>query len=342
MTHAIELSVHRIPFVLAAALLAVAAVAGCSYESSLSDVTCNEEGERGPGRVCQDGHWVVVEEPDPDASTDADDIGPPPDIGPNEDTDPAEDTDPNEDTGPAEDTDPNEDSGPAEDTGPDADRDTGPDADAGGDTGPDADPGECTPGETEPCYNGPQGTAGVGACSEGTRTCTAQATWGACSGEVTPSAETCGSGGDEDCDGLVGCEDPDCAGQSCGADGVCSGGACCTPQSDQEFCDERPNECGLVSGTDNCGVARTDVDCGACDYEPCAVHRDCHSGFCSDVDDLCYPAHCTNGDHDDARRESDVDCGGPCPGCPLDASCTVDEDCQSLSCHPAHSYCKSG
>jgi hypothetical protein len=34
-------------------------------------------------------------------------------------------------------------------------------------------------------------------------------TWGACSGEVTPIAESC-TGLDDDCDGLVDAADPDC------------------------------------------------------------------------------------------------------------------------------------
>jgi hypothetical protein len=54
---------------------------------------------------------------------------------------------------------------------------------------------------TTTCYSGPMGTAGVGACRAGVRTCTA-GVFGPCSGEVTPRAELC-NGVDDDCDGSV-------------------------------------------------------------------------------------------------------------------------------------------
>ena len=62
----------------------------------------------------------------------------------------------------------------------------------------------CLPSATEPCYSGPAGTQGVGVCKAGTRACNAQGTaWGACSGEVLPQAENCGTSQDEDCDGAT-------------------------------------------------------------------------------------------------------------------------------------------
>ncbi|MFH2009062.1 MAG: MopE-related protein [bacterium] len=54
-------------------------------------------------------------------------------------------------------------------------------------------------GVTQTCYTGPAGTEGVGACHSGTQTCTT-GTWGACVGQVTPTAEVC-DGIDNDCDG---------------------------------------------------------------------------------------------------------------------------------------------
>ncbi|WP_437586304.1 hypothetical protein [Sorangium sp. So ce1000] len=60
----------------------------------------------------------------------------------------------------------------------------------------------CAPGIVEPCpYGGPPGTAGVGACSAGQRTCGSDGRWGACAGEVTPQAEDCATPADEDCNG---------------------------------------------------------------------------------------------------------------------------------------------
>lgn len=59
----------------------------------------------------------------------------------------------------------------------------------------------------QPCYDGPAGTAGVGACRAGTQACVS-GSWGACTGEVLPGPEICGSDGtgngiDENCDGVV-------------------------------------------------------------------------------------------------------------------------------------------
>jgi Cys-rich repeat protein len=62
----------------------------------------------------------------------------------------------------------------------------------------------CTPNETQPCYSGPPGTEGVGACQGGTRTCNGTGTgWGGCVGEVLPAPETCYTAGDDNCDGQV-------------------------------------------------------------------------------------------------------------------------------------------
>jgi hypothetical protein len=51
----------------------------------------------------------------------------------------------------------------------------------------DLNPGcSCLNGASEDCYTGPSGTAGVGACSEGARTCVDGA-WAACIGQVVPT-----------------------------------------------------------------------------------------------------------------------------------------------------------
>ncbi len=60
----------------------------------------------------------------------------------------------------------------------------------------------CLPGSAAPCYSGPAGTAGVGACAAGTKACNGQGTaYGACVGEVLPQAETCSTPVDDDCNG---------------------------------------------------------------------------------------------------------------------------------------------
>jgi hypothetical protein len=65
-------------------------------------------------------------------------------------------------------------------------------------------PTVCSPGAKESCYSGPAGTAGIGVCALGERTCSPDGQgWSGCVGEVVPSTEaaTC-DGKDSDCDGL--------------------------------------------------------------------------------------------------------------------------------------------
>ena len=62
----------------------------------------------------------------------------------------------------------------------------------------------CAPGATTACYGGPGGTAGVGTCAAGTMTCNADGMgYGACTGAVEPTTDTCGDGLDNDCDGVI-------------------------------------------------------------------------------------------------------------------------------------------
>jgi hypothetical protein len=64
--------------------------------------------------------------------------------------------------------------------------------------------GVCAAGATQPCYDGPPSTLNVGACKGGVQTCNAQGTaFGACTGQVLPSAETCATPLDDDCNGQV-------------------------------------------------------------------------------------------------------------------------------------------
>ncbi len=61
------------------------------------------------------------------------------------------------------------------------------------------------------CYEGPDGTKGVGACQQGKRACEAGGQVGACVGQIVPTPEDACGGGDEDCDGAT---DEDCSGAS--------------------------------------------------------------------------------------------------------------------------------
>src|SRR5262249_6597085 len=47
-----------------------------------------------------------------------------------------------------------------------------------------------------------------------------------------------------------------------GTANVC--GTACTPESNATFCSRLKKNCGTVSGTDNCGKARTVTSCGSC------------------------------------------------------------------------------
>jgi len=72
-----------------------------------------------------------------------------------------------------------------------------------------------TDGVREPCYDGPQGTQGLGICAGGERLCVGGG-FGDCQGQVLPAAgESCENAADDDCDGSAdeGCEvlDPACA-----------------------------------------------------------------------------------------------------------------------------------
>lgn len=69
----------------------------------------------------------------------------------------------------------------------------------------------CEAWTERPCYTGPGGTAGVGACLEGFSICNGVGTaWGPCEGEVTPAMEQCETPADDDCDGVAndGCAGP--------------------------------------------------------------------------------------------------------------------------------------
>jgi hypothetical protein len=63
----------------------------------------------------------------------------------------------------------------------------------------------CMPGTTQPCYDGPAATKGVGICHDGQQTCLADGSgYGACAGQTLPlPAEDCTTPGDDDCDGHV-------------------------------------------------------------------------------------------------------------------------------------------
>lgn len=61
----------------------------------------------------------------------------------------------------------------------------------------------CEPGDTLACYDGPDGTAQIGLCADGVRTCGEDGEYGTCEGQTLPAIEDdCAAIGDEDCDGI--------------------------------------------------------------------------------------------------------------------------------------------
>jgi hypothetical protein len=109
-----------------------------------------------------------------------------------------------------------------------------------------------------------------------------------------------------------------------------------TVEIDQSNAPTPPNPC-LVGTCNDAGVpssqprpARTPciVDGGSgsiCDGAgkcvECLISKDCPNGLSCSREHECVAESCT-----------DVDCGGPCPYCPLDKKCLIDWDCQSGAC----------
>ena len=60
---------------------------------------------------------------------------------------------------------------------------------------------DCQDGQSRPCYGGPPGTRGLGACKGGTQKCTGGQWEQTCAGEVLPGTEKCGDNIDNNCNG---------------------------------------------------------------------------------------------------------------------------------------------
>ncbi|MCC6558000.1 MAG: hypothetical protein IT372_34065 [Polyangiaceae bacterium] len=74
--------------------------------------------------------------------------------------------------------------------------------DTGGTGGTGGEGGGCEPSTPVACYEGPDGTEGVGQCVAGSQACGPDGIpAGTCEGQVLPAAETCANPADEDCDG---------------------------------------------------------------------------------------------------------------------------------------------
>ncbi len=74
----------------------------------------------------------------------------------------------------------------------------------------------CAPKSTTACYEGTQGTEGVGPCKGGTKTCDDQGTgYGPCTGQVLPEPDRCDNAVDDNCDGVLNNGFPSATGCGC-------------------------------------------------------------------------------------------------------------------------------
>ncbi len=171
--------------------------------------------------------------------------------------------------------------------------------------------GACTPGDTQSCYGGPDGTENVGNCASGTQTCDDDGAWGDCEGDVLPEDESCNDE-DDDCDGSVDDGNP-------GGGGACNTGLSGPCQPGTLVCNDGSLQCDgdvAPAASETCG---NDVD------------DDCNGS----IDDgcLCDPmnpiAACGAGEHCFPTETGDTVCQGPTGAGTQYTTCTSDADCSA-------------
>ncbi len=172
------------------------------------------------------------------------------------------------------------------------------------------------------CDNQPCGADGL-VCQGGSCLCSGN-------GGAPQSAETaCSDGYDNDCDGLIDCQDDQCSSAPCGANGLeCLDGACqCTgdggtPQASETYCnDSADNDCD----------GQIDCDDSSCAGAPCGLYgRLCSGGACVCSGNGGTPQSSETYCNDNADNDCDdlIDC--------------EDNGCENRSCGAFGLTCSSG
>ncbi|MBW2529303.1 MAG: hypothetical protein JRI23_34320 [Deltaproteobacteria bacterium] len=191
---------------------------------------------------------------------------------------------------------------------------------------------------------------GNGVCESSEDRCSCAADCG-----MPPTGETsCTDGADEDCDGLVDCDDADCdAAPACLPTTGCGNGICessedrCSCAAD---CGTPPTaESSCSDGVDEDCDGLVDCDDGDCASDSaCAPTTGCGNGTCDAGEDRCgcpadcgtppaTEALCANGGDDDC--DGDVDCNDS--DCASSTSCVAPPTCSSkgASCTSAAQCC---